>query len=153
VALYSIKQFLPALSVIYPMLDFNFIHVLSREMTEKVINWEADFGIVVNSVKHPDLVIIKLCTDIVTIFYKEGCHNKLIYDPNLAQSQSILIKIQNSLVNLEGEICSGNIEVISSLTALGSGYGVLPSRIAAKYQNLKLLSNAPIFKDKICLIF
>lgn len=153
VALYSLKKFLPVLSDAFPMLDFYFIHGLSREMTERVVSWEADFGIVVNPIKHPDLVIKKLCADIVTIFYKQGAKNKLIYDPSLSQSQFVLKKFKHSLINLEGEICSRNLEVISNLTSLGVGYGILPSRVAAQYKSLKQLSNAPIFKDEICLIY
>ena len=93
VALYSLEHFMPQLQSDFPGLNFNFIHGLSREMTEKVISWEADFGIVVNPIKHPDLVITKLCTDEVTIFFAPKAQDKLIYDHNLTQSHHILKQI------------------------------------------------------------
>ena len=152
VALYTIESFMPKLLQEFPALNFNFIHGLSREMTEKVISWEADFGIVVNPIKHSDLVIIKLCTDEVGIFHIENAQEKLIYDQNLAQSQYLLKKMQNK-TNFSGAISSANLEVVAKLTSLGLGFGILPSRVASQYKRLKKLKNSPIFKDEICLIY
>lgn len=152
VALYSLEFFLPKLQSNFVGIDFKFIHGLSREMTEKVISWEADFGIVVNPVRHPDLVIIKLYDDEVTIFHTKGAHDKLIYDQNLAQSQYVLKNLSKK-TKFSGEINSGNLELVAKLTALGLGYGLLPATIASQYANLKKLSGSPIFKDEICLIY
>lgn len=152
VALYTLEFFLPKLQVDFPRLDFNFIHGLSREMTEKVISWEADFGIIVNPIEHPDLVISKLCTDEVTIFYAEDAQDKLIYDKNLAQSEFILKKI-NKKICVNGALSSSNLEVAAKLTSIGLGYGILPTRVASQYSQLKKLKDAPVFKDEICLVY
>ncbi|CAM3061500.1 transcriptional regulator [Legionella steigerwaltii] len=152
VALYALKYFMPKLQVEFPKLDFNFIHGHSREMTEKVISWEADFGIVVNPIQHPDLVIIKLSTDEVSVFYAKDAQNKLIYDKKLAQSQYILKQIDKK-TSFNGVINSTSLEVIAKLTALGLGYGILPSRVTHQYKHLKRLNNAPVFKDEICLVY
>lgn len=152
VALYTLECFMPKLQLDFPGIDFNFIHGLSREMTEKVISWEADFGIVVNPIKHPDLVIRKLCDDEVSIFYAQEAQNKLIFDQNLAQSQYILKKIGKK-TNFNGVINSANLEVVAKLTSLGLGYGLLPTRVASQYNHLKKLKDAPIFKDEICLVY
>lgn len=152
VALYALEFFIPKLQSDFLGLDFKFTHGLSREMTEKVISWEADFGIVVNPIKHPDLVIRKLYNDEVTIFYAKDAQDKLIYDQNLAQSQYILKKLGKKK-NFSGEINSGNLELVAKLTALGLGYGLLPATIASQYANLERLSGSPIFKDEICLVY
>ncbi len=152
VALYTLEFFLPKLQVDFPRLDFNFIHGLSREMTEKVINWEADFGIIVNPIEHPDLVIRKLFIDEVTIFYAKNAQNKLIYDKNLAQSQYILKKI-NPKINFNGMLSSSNLEVAAKLTSMGLGYGILPTRVASQYEHLNRLKDAPTFRDEICLVY
>ena len=152
VALYALEFFIPKLQSNFLGLDFKFTHGLSREMTEKVISWEADFGIVVNPIKHPDLVIRKLYNDEVTIFYTKDAQDKLIYDHNLAQSQYILKKLGKKK-NFSGEINSGNLELVAKLTALGLGYGLLPATIASQYANLERLSGSPIFKDEICLVY
>lgn len=152
VALYTLECFIVKLQKQYPSLNFNFIHGLSREMTEKVISWEADFGIVVNPVKHLDLVIKSLCHDEVSIFYTKNSQRKIIFDQNLAQSQYILKKIGKKII-FDGQIKSENLEVVAKLTSLGLGYGLLPARVASQYSNLKKLNDAPIFKDEICLIY
>lgn len=152
VALYTLERFMPQLQREFLGLDFNFIHGLSREMAEKVISWEADFGIVVNPIKHHDLVISKLCNDEVTIFYAKNAKDKLIYDQNLAQSQYILKKISKR-ANFNGVINSANLEVVAKLTSLGLGYGLLPTRVATQYDHLEKLKEAPVFKDEICLVY
>jgi DNA-binding transcriptional LysR family regulator len=152
VALYSFGSFMPRLQKELPGLDFNFIHGLSREMTEKVISWEADFGIVVNPIRHPDLVIHELCHDEVTIFHTKKAPLRLIYDGNLAQSQHILRKIGKK-TDFNGLISSGNLEVVAKLTSLGLGYGLLPTRVAAQYPQLKKLEEAPVFRDEISLVY
>lgn len=152
VALYTLECFMPKLHTDLPGLNFNFIHGLSREMTERVISWEADFGIVVNPIKHPDLVIRKLCNDEVSIFYTKDAQDKLIFDQNLAQSQYILKKIGKK-TNFSSFLNSSNLEVVAKLTSLSLGYGLLPTRVASQYGYLRKLKDAPIFKDEICLVY
>jgi DNA-binding transcriptional LysR family regulator len=143
---------MPSLQRELPGINYNFIHGLSREMTERVISWEADFGIVVNPIKHPDLVIKKLCQDEVTIFSARGSQDRLIYDQNLAQSQHILKKISRKRA-FGGQIKTGNLEIVAKLSALGLGFGLLPTRVAAHYSKLQRLEGAPLFRDEICLIY
>jgi DNA-binding transcriptional LysR family regulator len=152
VALYTVGTFMPELQAEFPKLNLNFIHGLSREMTEKVVSWEADFGIVVNPIQHPDLVIHKLCTDEVTIFYTKNAPRKLIFDQNLSQSQYILKKLSKTS-SFAGVLSSPNLEVVAKLTALGLGYGLLPTRVAGHYNQLQKLKGAPIYKDEICLVY
>ncbi|MFM6927774.1 MAG: LysR family transcriptional regulator, partial [Bdellovibrio sp.] len=152
VALYTLGSFMPKLQTEFRGLDFNFIHGLSREMTEKVISWEADFGVVVNPIKHPDLVISTLCRDEVTIFHAKTAQDRLIYDQNLAQSQYILKKIDKK-INFSSVVNSASLEVVAKLTSLGMGYGLLPERVASQYPHLKKLNDGPVFKDEVCLVY
>lgn len=152
VALYTVECFMPTLQKNFPRLDFKFTHGLSREMTEKVISWEADFGIIANPIKHPDLVIHHLYNGEVTIYYSQEAPNKLIYDQSLAQSQEVLKKMGKK-ANYEGIVHSPNLEVVAKLTALGLGHGIIPTRIASQYPHLQKLQEAPILKDEMCLIY
>ncbi|NRA67464.1 MAG: LysR family transcriptional regulator [Pseudobacteriovorax sp.] len=151
VALYTVGSYMPKIQSKFPQLDISFIHGLSREMTEKVISWEADFGIVVNPVKHPSLVIVRLCHDAVTVFGRKHAPKKLIFDQNLAQSQHILKLIQSDQ-RYHGSITSQNLGVVAKLTDLGLGYGILPSRVAAEY-HLDALPGAPSHIDEVCLVY
>lgn len=56
-------------------------------------------------------------------------------------------------VTFNGVINSTSLEVVAKLTALGLGYGILPTRVTYPYKHLKKLSNAPVFKDEICLVY
>ena len=152
VALCTLQHFMPQLQTDFPSLDFNFIHGLSREMAEKVIHWEADFGIIVNPIRHPDLVITQLYHDEVGIFYAKNAENKLIYDKNLSQTQYILKKMAKQN-HFNGVLCSGNLEVVAKLTSLGLGYGLLPTSVARQYKHLIKLKDTPVFKDEICLVY
>ncbi len=153
VALYTLEHFLPQLNDQYPGLEVSLKHGLSREITEQVISWKIDFGIVVNPKAHLDLVIKELCYDKVTLFSNQKTHNTLIFDPNLQQTQAIHKKLKKNFFSSKKKMTSENLEVIAKLTSLGVGVGILPERVAKQYRNLKPLKNAPDYLDRICLIY
>lgn len=98
VALYSLPHFLPGLFQKYPNLEIQLHHDSSRKITEKVINLSIDIGIVINPVKHSDLVIKKIGDDVIT-FWRSNMNaaneKVLICDPDLLQTQSLLKKLKN----------------------------------------------------------
>ncbi len=164
VALYSLPHFLPDLMSQYPELNIKLEHDLSRKITESIISYQIDFGIVVNPVKHPDLIIKELCTDIVTFWtankpsenQKAGDNAVLICDLNLLQAQKVLSDFQKQSIHFNRLIHSTNLEVITELVAKGTGVGILPTRVATreKSQSLREFSTkAPSFKDRICLVY
>lgn len=159
VALYSLPLFLPKLLREHPQLETRFTHGLSRQVTEEVISWKLDFGIVVNPVQHPDLVIRELCRDEVTLWKAaSGASNvdTLIHDPELIQTQSILKDLAKRGHEFRRTMTSPSLEVVASLTSAGGGVGVLPERVArlAPGKGLKRFSSdAPVFRDRICLIY
>jgi Transcriptional regulator len=165
VALYSLSNFLPELIQKHPELEVKLVHDLSRKITEGVISFEIDFGIVVNPVRHPDLVINELCNDDV-LFWTAAKPSStqslnsetgvLICDLNLIQVQKLIDDLQKKGQGFKRVIQSSNLEVITELTAAGVGVGILPQRVATRIsaQKLKPLhENLPIFKDKICIVY
>lgn len=163
VGLYSLG-FLSILLEQNPGLEVKLLHDLSRKVTEDVISFKIDFGIVVNPVRHPDLVIRPLLTDEVTFWTAErpSAQQKpessgavLICDPNLLQTQSLLKQMRQKNFDFARNITSSNLEVIASLVAEGAGVGILPGKVAERFQSLGLrkLPNAPRFQDKICLVY
>lgn len=157
VALYTLEHFLPKLTTKHPELTIKLVHGLSREITEQVVSWKTDFGIVVNPRPHPDLVIKELCRDQVSFFSKSSLKSQakqtLIYDGNLFQSKAVIKKLNSSSHEFSKYITSENLEVIAKLASLGIGVGLLPQRVAAQHKNLKVLPNAPVHIDKVCLIY
>lgn len=63
VALYSVGHYASALLTEHPALEIAFVHDLSRKITERVISFEVDLGVVINPVAHPDLRLVPLGSD------------------------------------------------------------------------------------------
>lgn len=161
VALYSLPGFVPALLKRHPKLELKLSHDLSRRITEDVVSFRIDFGIVVNPVPHPDLVIQNLCRDEVTFWCAPGGERDvLVCDPELIQTQALLKQQARKGKPFARTISSSNLEVVASLTASGAGVGILPSRVArqaggsTKGSRLAPLSaDAPRYADQVCLVY
>lgn len=165
VAMYSLNLFLPRLVQTYPELEIQLVHDLSRKITEKVISFEVDFGIVVNPVRHPDIVISELCNDDVSFWTTstssstqtlDSSNGVVVCDLELRQTQILLGRLQKRDSRFRRVIHSSSLEVIADLTSHGAGIGILPQRVAQMpgHHKLKQLNiGLPSVTDKICLVY
>lgn len=157
VALYSLPRFLPKLMEDHPKLEVRLMHDLSRKIAELVIRMEVDLGIVVNPVRHPDLVVRKLYTDEVTFWMAEGCPNPkvLICDLDLIQSQDLVAKLKKSGRGFDRVITTSSLEIVRSLTLAGAGVGIIPGLVvgADAGTKLKRVPRTPVYSDEICLLY
>lgn len=161
VALYSLPGFAAQILEAHPDLEISFRHALSRRITEAVISFELDCGIVVNPVAHPDLRIVHLAEDQQQFWRSTGSYvsDVLIYDPDLMQAQSLIAK--GKKLGAEGQfrrtITTSSLEVAAKLAALGAGAAILPTRVARLEPSNRLKPlfprGGPVFEDKICLIY
>lgn len=148
VALYTLKHFMRELGE-YPDLDINFVHGLSREIMEMTISRKVDVGLLINPIKHNDLVLKKICSDRVGFWgMKGGNRDTLIYDPGLSQAQSLLKKSDD----FKKQITSSNLEVIGELVHAGVGVGILPERVARRFKGLIPVSEK-WFVDELYLAY
>ncbi|SFD19075.1 LysR family transcriptional regulator [Pseudoalteromonas denitrificans] len=161
VALYTLPKIIPKLKAQFPSLNLNFTHDLSRKITEQVISYEIDFGLVINPVRHPDLVIHSLFFDEVTIwsstqdsnFQNPNSDNCILFcDPNLKQTQDLLKKIEHTSFRFE---FSNNLEVIATLVGEGMGLGVLPERVAQNNKKIlqRFSDSCATVSDELCLVY
>lgn len=165
VGLISLPGCIPELIVKYPHLELKFRHDLSRHILEEIINYSVDIGIIVNPVRHPDIVIHKLCEDRVTLWRTKTVNHPgldirsgkaiILCDPELVQTQSILKKMHKCGYHYGRLITGNNLEVIAQLTAAGTGIGILPGLVATPFSlnNLEPVPKMPFFKDEIYLVF
>lgn len=157
VARYTLPAFLKSLLLENEGIEISFVHDLSRYISEQVISWKLDFGIVVNPPSHPDLIIKEICKDTVGLWVKKGLENSdvLICDPELLQVRNITDKLKKKGMNFKRFINSSNLEVIATLVASGCGIGILPERVMKSNQSadVRPIMDAPIFKDRVCLIY
>ncbi|MGE3758670.1 MAG: LysR family transcriptional regulator [Pseudobdellovibrionaceae bacterium] len=161
VALYALTPILGPVLNEHSEVEIELKHDHSRKITEAVIKMEVDLGIVVNPVRHGDLVMKKIYDDEVTVWVGPGKSNVqnyksgdavLICDPALLQTQDLLQKLKRSAIHYKRTITSSNLEVITDLVSNGAGIGILPGHIANRGLNLKRIPEAPSFKDQIFLI-
>lgn len=155
VALYSLPQIFSGLLSDHPALEVKLVHDLSRKILDEVVLGLVDIGIVVNPIRHPDLIIKKLCDDEVCLWTAaRGKINTdvLIGDTELIQTQSLIKKLRKSKYDFKRFISSSNLEVIAALTKEQAGIGVLPQRVAQRTGSLERIKNSPVFKDEICLV-
>lgn len=164
VALYTVKHFVPQLLSQYPGLEFKLVHDLSRKLTEDIISFKVDFGLVINPVSHPDLVIRELFKDEVSFWRSkkktsandlDSDDKVLIVEPDLNQSQELLAKLAKKKINFKRVITSSSLEVIKELVLNGAGIGIIPGRVVGDdSKKMEVLKAAfPKFQDKLCLIY
>lgn len=162
VALCTFPHFLGDLLEQYPKLDIQLKHDTSRKITEQVINLGIDVGIVVNPVKHPDLIIKKLSGVKISLW---ECPNKtrkiqdlysnqtvLIGDPDLTQTQTILKKMKKLGMNYSRFVATTSLELTADLVKKGCGIGILAGHIALSRQLIPV-PKSPSHEDEICLLY
>lgn len=159
IAITLLPKFIANLFSTYPQLEIQLKHDLSRKIMEEVINLSIDIGIVVNPIKHPDLVITHLFDDEITGWQStksnETAIKTIICDPELIQTQWILKRLNKKGFKYKRMITSNNLEVIASLTATGVGIGILPGNVInTNYRNkLSRVPGLPVYHDEICLVY
>lgn len=164
VAMYSLPHVLPQIFAQNPGLEVRLVHDLSRKITEDVISFKVDFGIVVNPWDHPELVIKPLCRDEVTAWTSarrsplQNLHTGdavLFANPEMQQVQHLLKLFKKKGLRYGRIVASDNLDVLTSLVAAGAGAGILPGRVATRIPALALqpVEGAPSYPDKVCLVY
>lgn len=155
VALYAVKPWIKKLLTSYPELELTFEHDLSRKLLEQVVSFKLDMALCINPVSHPDLVLIPLLKDQVTLRQasnKKVDENTLIFDPALSQVQALLQRLKKKKIQFSRHITTSNLEFAEHLVSLGLGVGVLPGKVC-KSKFVDFDSTIPPFKDELYLIY
>lgn len=155
VALYSLPEVLSKAMSTYPDLHIELKHDLSRKILEGIANIRIDLGVVINPVRHPDLILKKMGEDQVTFWSKPGLTEKLsktlICDPELIQSQDLIKQAKKRGLSFDRYLPTSNLELVTELTKAGCGVGIIPGRVAARFggKHIVAVKAAPSFKDEI----
>ncbi len=155
VAMYAVKPWIKKLMTTYQDLEISFEHDLSRKILEQVVSFKLDMAFAINPVSHPDLVILPLLKDEVTLRKAKGKkvdEATLIYDPALMQVQNLLQNLKKKGVSFTRHITSSNLEFVEHLVSIGVGVGILPGKVCkAPMENFN--DQIKPFKDQLCLIY
>ena len=161
VGIYALPDLVLKLQKNYPAIELCLQHDLSRTLTTAAIERIIDLGLVINPLRHPDLVIRPLLTDEVGFWiakdlnFKNVHEHQIIADPNLIQSQALLRKISNKKNPLKPILATSQLEIVTSLTLAGAGIGILPQRVALAMgrKGLRKIPELPTYRDELCLIY
>jgi DNA-binding transcriptional LysR family regulator len=170
---YFLPGFMPAFLRESPRVELNLWNGTSPAVTEAVIDRRVDFGLVVNTRVHPELVILPLFEDAVDFFVAapakgevavtevEDAHRRLRASPlmfavHMSQSQALLDQLAAEKLLPGRMLPCGDLELVKSLALAGLGVGVLPRRVAAYGQEgrlRRLHPSLPVFTDTISLVY
>jgi len=157
VADYTLPYFLGMLGQDYPRLEIRIKNGLSREITEDIIGHKIDIGLVINPIRHLDLVIRPLFSDKVHFWQSqnESSHNDiLICQPQLLQTQSLLKKIERKQ-QFKKTIAINQLSTIARLVDQGVGIGIIPERVVQNLGTavqLRKIHSEIYFLDRLCLV-
>lgn len=158
VALHHLPGVITSLVTKNPKLQIRMTHDLSRIICERVVSFDVDFGVVVNPIPHPDLVVHELLKDEVSFWTSSKVKDTgvIICEPNLLQSQELLLKMKTKKTPFIRMITTSSLEMVAKLIDEGCGVGILPGKVvkANPHLKLKLLGgNYPVVQDRICLVY
>src|SRR3989344_1950132 len=131
IALSYLSKILPDLLEHHKKLEIELKHDNSRKILESILDSSIDIGLIVNPVKHPQLIMQKLCEDETAFWH-------------------LLDKKGMRYARMLG---THNLEVIADLTAQGGGIGILPTSLAKRFGKLKKIANTPTYPDEIYLVY
>ncbi len=164
VAIHTISHSLSSVLENHPNLNIKLVHELSRVINEMIISFQIDLGIVVNPIKHPDLILTKLGYDEVCLWKSKKTNKNndvnsnqavLICDESLSQVESLKKKFKNQKLVFSRVLNSSSLEVITQLVSDGVGIGIIPSRIVKVLhpKTLEKIQKTPVFKDEFYLSY
>jgi DNA-binding transcriptional LysR family regulator len=163
VALYCADKFTTQMLLAHPELELRFVHDLSRKITEDVVSFKTDIGLVINPVPHPDLIIKEISKDEVGFWRskKDNALNTpgsgqavLILEPDMLQSQELLQKLGKKRGLFDRTITTSDLELIRTLTLNGAGVGILPQRVIGELQSkFEMVAAMPRYQDYLGLVY
>ena len=151
VGMYILGDFLKRMHKEHSEVTLEIVNASSHEVNKMVASGDLDFGLVMNPMAIQGLITRYIGEDEVHVWEGKGRYQeKLIYNPQMIQSNSILSRWKNSP---HERIEVQNLELITSLVNSGAGYGIIPAQVVkAQRFPLKIVEGTPSFKDKLAVV-
>jgi molybdate transport repressor ModE-like protein len=168
-AAYFLPRFLRDFLRAAPRIRLSLWNGPSRAVQQAVIAREVHFGIVVNPLPHPDLVLVELFGDATDLFVagtsrprtardarRQLVAGPLVYVGHLPQTDELLARLAKQSLVAERRLQCGTLELVKSLTIAEVGVGILPRRVAAyggPGRLVRLHPGLPFVPDSIHLAY
>ena len=166
---YFLPAFLRQFIAERPGIELTFWNGPSPAVHQAVLTREVEFGIAVNPLSHPDLVMLDLFDDATDVMVPSSrvasswCEAEstlrtgpLSYAANLPQSQSLLEELGSRDLLPARRLPCGDLEMVKSLLLGDVGVAILPRRVAGYAQPgrlSRLHPDCPFIADSIRLIY
>ncbi|MEO1268268.1 MAG: LysR family transcriptional regulator [Myxococcota bacterium] len=166
---YFLPQFLPQFLARYPRIELTLWNGSSPEVRDAVVARKVHFGLVVNPVPHPDLVLVDLFSDAVDFIVptEQRAHSldeafdrvrqgPLVFAGRIDQSRLLLDALIARDAVPQRLLSCGDLEMVKSLVMAGLGVAILPRRVAAYGHDgviSRLHPEMPFIPDSIKLVY
>ena len=132
------NNFFSSLCEEYPGLFVELVLDRSADVVKSVVNFETDFGIVANPIRHSDLIIKELGTGQIAAWsrFPKNHAKVLYYNADMIEIARILKSFEKYKL-----IPVSSYDVIANLLENSRGVGIIPSSVAQRFPRLKKLSN------------
>lgn len=162
IAAYTLPHFVQPLMANYPGISLELRHGPSRHMTEDVISDRIDIALVINPIKHPDLVILELFTNKVGLWrHRDATHLcdlehsecVLLHAPSMPQAKHITRSLRREKMLPSRVTTSEDLSVLKALALAGAGIAILPSAVVGQSSQLVAERLDLFCLDVVALIF
>ena len=166
---YFLPDFMLGFLETAPRIEVTLWNGSSADVTDAVVGRTVDFGIIVNPIPHPELVLLELFKDAMDFFVAsssrqsdlEAAHARLragplVFAGRVQQCQDLLGRLAAEALLPTRMLSCGDLELVKSFALAGLGVALLPRRVAAYGQPGKLRrlhASLPFFPDTIYLAF
>jgi len=169
---YFLPGFMRSFHKASPRIDLTLWNGNSASVVDAVVRRDVHFGLAVNPLPHPDLVLLELCRDAMDIMVLGDGRKKrsltmelakdelrrgpIIYAARVPQCQELLHRLAADELVPPRMLSCGDLELCKSLALAGVGVALLPRRVAEYGHPGKLVRlhpDLPFIPDTITLIF
>jgi molybdate transport repressor ModE-like protein len=152
----------------WPTIDVTLWNGTSATVRDAILAHDVHFGLLVNPIAHPDLVLVKLFHDAMDFFvcvdepsyaslaqaHARIEHGPIVYANRVQQCHELLGRLSAEGTHPARLLSCGDLELVKSMTLSGIGVGVLPRRVAAyghPHRLRRLHPELPFIPDTIYL--
>lgn len=144
----------------FAQIEIEFVHGLSRYLTEQVLAGKIDFAVIVNPTPHPNLTIVELTKDQVSLWASPKLEqtDTLLYNPDMIQAKHLIKQVGNTKgLSFSREVRSDHLQMLAEMAVNGLGVAILPGSVAMKFEKKGKLeffdSELPSFHDRIAFVY
>ena len=158
------KGFLLQLFKQHPQLEVNFKFLTRDEITTSIVNTSIDIGIIVDPIRHGDIVIRKIGEFELSLWTglsglpAQDIHSGeavLICEPNVPQVEKLIDRLKRDNFKIARIITAASLDVVAEFAAEGLGIAIIPPCLAATSypDKLKPVDGVPASFEDVCLIY